>query len=286
MTDPAKDTDGDDLDLDLDLDLEAAEPGDATSATSIVAEETTLEPAEAEAVAAAGMADPTQGRWVWQFGAPPPPPSFGSRFFSGTALKELYRFFGCGLMVFVGSLLPWSTKVESEVAAELAAEGDAAAAPTLELIHALVPGYELPIGAIVMMLALWLIYATCGAIYTGRQRIMPIVFMLIPAEASWKRFIEAWGAMGDVGIMDRIAGVFTATGTGVMLTLVGSTVVVLQLFTTIGKVMGKTPEEKEKAAKRAASKDKGGKGKAKKDKTKDKSADGDGDAKGGRKRRR
>lgn len=304
MTDPDKDKDGDD-DLDLDLELVEDEGSGADDSTPAVApaestssgesdDAVTLEPAEAAAVAAAGAADPTQGRWVWQFGAPPPPPSFGSRFFGGAALGELYRFFFCGVMVVVGALLPWGVEVDAPAPAETeqaaaestdaAADGAAAAADAVaEVVGTHVPGYELVAGAFALLLGLYLVYGACVGIYSGRQKILPIALMLIPAEASWKRFVEAWGSLGDAGFLDKLTEVFAVTGTGVMVTLLGSTVVVLQFLATIGKVMQKTPEEKEKAAKRAASRGKS-KGKAKGKSGGD--GDDDSKAKGGRKRRR
>lgn len=299
MTDP-NDKDGDDLDLDLDLELEPADSdaSDESAATAVVEETAApapeaveLAPGEAEAVAAAGAADPTQGRWVWQFGAPPPPPSFGARFFGGSALGELYRFFFCGLMVVIGALLPWGLEVDAPAtpvvdSAVEAVDGEAAAEATdavAETILTHVPGFELVAGAFALLLGIYLMYGSAIGIYSGRQRILPIALMIIPAEASWKRFLDAWGSL-DGGFLDNITEVFAVTGTGVMVTLLGSTVVVVQFLATIGKVMGKTPEEKEKAAKRAASK---GKGKAKDKKAKD-DAGGDeaGKGKGGRKRRR
>src|SRR5262249_61467600 len=64
------------------------------------------------AAPSASDADLVPGQWVWQYGAPAPPPPFSAVFFSGQALGELYRFFACGLLVLVGCLLPWGKSVQ------------------------------------------------------------------------------------------------------------------------------------------------------------------------------
>ena len=202
----------------------------------VVAEGTVAEEAlpgdNQEAGAEPVVADAVEGQWVWQYAAPAPLPPFSARFFSGMALAELYRFFACGLLVAVGALLPWRT-------------GD---------VH--VAGYELTVGALTLAVAVWLCLSACYSIYTGRQKIIPVFLMLIPFEASLVRFFESWGAVSDMGFKERLSGVFEHAGTGVMFTVFGSTIVVGQLLSVLVKVFQKTPEEKEKAARRTKSRDK------------------------------
>ncbi len=196
--------------------------------------------APATVAADAGAAGQVEGQWVWQYAAAPPPPSFSAVFFAGNALKELYRFFACGVLVVVGCLLPWKAGVGE--------------------LEGTVPGFSLPMGAVSLALALWLVWAACTGIYSRKQKILPVFLMLLPAEIAWARLLEEWGsADASLGFMDQLNETFFSMGSGVFLTLVGSTVVSLQLLLTIIRIVGKKDDKGGRGGKGGASK-----GKAKK----------------------
>lgn len=236
----------------------------------------TATPAADTTAAASGH---VEGQWVWQYAAPPPPPSFGAMFFSGRALGELYRFFACGLMVFIGCLLPWGKSMEWVVE-----HGEST------LAYAPPAGYELTAGAVSMALALWLMGVSCYGIYSGRQKILPVFLMLFPAWFTWGRMMDAWELVADLGFKEKIARVSEVAGTGVMLAMLGSTIVAVQLLLVVLKVMKKQPapegggrtrkakeskpkKEKPAKAKKADKKDAGKDKDKDKSKSKDKSKD-------------
>lgn len=168
------------------------------------------------------------GQWVWQYAAPAPPPSFGARFFSGRALPELYRFFACGLLVVLGCLLPWGPTPSG-------VEGGAPFLPVPDSA-----GYETTAGAASLVIGLWLVFSACYGIATGRQKILPVFLMLEPTAVSWLRLLDAHGAMGtESGIL----ALLDAAGTGVLLTLVGSSVVTLQFVLVMAKVYTKKDDK-------------------------------------------
>ncbi len=275
----------DDLDLDLELELEPeadapeavadldlpalaedehpSEHGavDSTAvAAAAVGAALVAEPAPAAAPSAPSTpdvesVDPTRGTWVWQFGAPPPPPSFGAKFFSGNALGELYRFFGCALLVFIGCLLPWRGTLDVMLPdTGIEAVGGADAETLSTAVETLMPGYSIASGAVSMVIALWLLFASLYGIYSGRQKILPVFLMLEPAFVSWSRTLASWDTVADVPWADKFTALWAHAGTGVLLTLLGSTIVAVQLVLVTVKVSQKTPEEKDKAAARAAKK--------------------------------
>lgn len=221
--------------------------------------------------ASAGAAQ-VEGQWVWQYAAPPPPPSFGAVFFSGRALAELYRFFACGLMVFIGCLMPWGKSMEWVVE-----HGEST------LAYAPPAGFELTVGAISMALALWLISVSCYGIYTGRQKILPVFLMLFPAWFTWGLMLDAWDLVGDLGFVERLFAVPEVAGTGVMLAMFGSTIVTLQLLLVVVKVMRKQPAadgergrrgKESKAKQEQAKQDKASKAQKKKDRKQERGKDG------------
>ncbi len=323
-------SDGDELDLDLELDeleleLEVVEDetpatptaetsadpapssdaGGALAAAAVTAAVAEVSPADAGAAGAqaaaagdgAGQATAGEGQWVWQFAAPPPPPSFLAVFFSGNALKELYRFFACGVIVLIGCLLPWAV----DASASVSADGELGELLSQQTIYA--PGYTVPIGAITLVLALWLVWAACSGIYSRRQKILPVFLMLIPAEVTWIRFLDAIETVNtsgtNLGLLDKVSAMLSTAGTGVVLALIGSTVVSLQLVLTIMRIMRKKDggaagarraKGKDKPAKSKPTKAKADKSKAKAKKDDKKGAakkdgkDGD-DAKAGKGRR-
>jgi hypothetical protein len=203
------------------------------------------EPAAAAASPSTGGEVP--GQWVWQYGAPPPPPPFSAVFFSGRALGELYRFFACGLLVFVGSLLPWGASYKWMVET---------AEPTVGYVTP--AGYELPIGALSLALALWLMFSACYGIYTGRQKILPVFLMLLPAWATWTRTLDAWSQLEEFGTRERLERLFEVAGTGVLLTLAGSTIVALSLLIVIVKIGKRQPAEARDGARARKPKDTSG----------------------------
>ncbi|MGQ0552087.1 MAG: hypothetical protein ACT4PU_02570 [Planctomycetota bacterium] len=261
----------DDLDLDLDLELDelsltaaplpaelppssaspvpmsttpAGSPTDSSSFSSgggsAVAEpagSTAYRPAAASPSGGAAAEEAgVDGQWVWQFAAPAPLPPFSGALFSGRALGELYRFLACGLLVFVGCLLPWEASLGWLV--ERGADTRGYEAPRV--------GYELPLGALCMILALWLMASASYGIYTGRQKVLPVFLMFVPAYVSWTRTLSAWEVVGlvpDLSTQDRLARLFEVAGTGVMLTLLGSTIVAVQFVLVLGKVLRKSPKE-------------------------------------------
>lgn len=226
MTEPKDD----DLALPLDLDLAQAAP-DAPSPAPATPVAAGPEPA------AAAPAEPG-GQWVWQFAAPPPPQPFSAAFFSGHAFPELYRFFAAGVLVALGTLLPWGPTVAWMVERGNSTVGYSGPPA----------GFEQPIGALCLALALWLVWAACSGIYSGRQRILPVFLMLLPAWVTWKRTLDAWAQLSDAdAIQVRLAAVFDVAGSGVLLALVGSSMVALQLLLTIVRLARKDPKAAEKA---------------------------------------
>lgn len=179
-----------------------------------------------------------EGSWVWQYAAPPPPPSFLAVFFSGTALKELYRFFACGLLVVLGSLLPWGPT--------LSATDGADAVALVPPPHA---GVETPAGALALVIGLWLVFSSCYGIYSRRQKILPVFLMLEPAIASWGRLLDAWAAVDAEQPFAKVGQLLDLAGSGVLLTLVGSTWVSLGFLFLVGKVYAKKDDKS--AARRA-----------------------------------
>jgi len=285
------------LDLDALDEAPAAPEGAAPAADGA---ELVAEPAPGAAAATATAsdapaddADPSAGgQWVWQFAAPAPPPSFGAKFFSGTALPELYRFFGCGLLVVIGCLLPWGP-VTSEVP-NPALETDPAASSTIEQVLELPDrlGVQTTLGAVSLVIGLWLVFSSLYGIYTRRQKILPVFLMLEPAIVSWLLLLKTKDSLGaEAGILSML----DAAGTGVLLTLVGSTLVSLQFLFVVGKVYAKK-DDKGAARKGArSSKGKDAKGKSGKGKQGDAASDAaaasdasdgkDGKAEGGKGRR-
>jgi len=219
-----------------------------------------LQPDAAGAGAAdAGAADDggVDGQWVWQYAAPAPPPSFLAVFFSGTALKELYRFFACALLVIIGCLLPWGPMTD----------GDGEVIPGMGLGD-LPAGYETPAGAISLVLGLWLLFSACYGIYTRRQKILPVFLMIEPAIVTWGRTLKAWKSLESESALDKVVELFEVAGSGVMLTLIGSTFVAVGFLLLLGKVY--TKKDDKGAARRATKSDKGDKPAKGKDKAKDK----------------
>jgi hypothetical protein len=207
-----------------------AEPGSASTTTRGAAE------------AAAGDGGELEGQWVWQFAAPPPPAPFSAVFFSGRALPELYWFFASALLVLLGCAMPWGPSL-----AWVVERGESTLGYTSPPA-----GYELPGGALCLAVAVWLLAAAAYGIYTGRQKILPVFMMLLPAWLSWSRALSAWGEVGavsELGFKERIARLFEVAGTGVLLTMVGSTIVALQLLVVITKVMKKQPADAGRARK-------------------------------------
>lgn len=248
MTDPDQ-NDLPELELDL-VDPVAdavTDEGAPTAETAAAEPEAPVEAPEAaaetapEAVAESG---PEQGQWVWQYGAPPPPPPFSATFFSGTALPELYRFFGCGLLVVIGCLLPWGPVSQST--STTLADG------TLETVEELltvpnVIGVQTALGALSLIIGLWLTFSSCYSIYTRRQKILPVFLMIEPAIVTWMKLLETNDQAGSLGILEML----DAAGTGVLLTLIGSTLVSIQFVFVVGKVYAKKDD---KGASRRASK--------------------------------
>lgn len=208
--------------------------GAAASATAAARGVQAGSGAGSEAGAGSGDGAELEGQWVWQFASPPPPPPFSAAFFSGRALPELYWFFASGTLVLLGCLLPWGPSL-----AWVVERGESTLGYTSPP-----SGYELPAGAICLALALWLLASASYGIYTGRQKILPVFMMLLPAWMSWSRTLAAWGELDGVdglGFKDSIARLFEVAGTGVLLTMVGSTIVAAQLLVVILKVMKKQP---------------------------------------------
>lgn len=215
-----------DLELEPDLELQ---PDDASAGTS---------PSSADD--GAGV----EGQWVWQYAAPPPPPSFLAVFFSGTAHKELYRFFACSVLVVIGCLLPWGPVMEKGMPD---AEG--------VVVESVMPmpnvmGYETPAGAISLVLGLWLLFSSCYGIYTRRQKILPVFLMLEPAAVSLLRTMDAWGKLKSESTLDKLVELFEVAGSGVMLTLIGSGFVAVGFLFLLGKVY--TKKDDKTAARRPA----------------------------------
>lgn len=235
--------------------------------------------ASAAAPEASAESDPEQGQWVWQYAAPPPPPSFGAAFFSGSALPELYRFFGCALLVVVGCLLPWGPMTESS--SMILADGTVEMSEELMAVPSVI-GVETALGALSLIIGLWLLLSSCYSIYTRRQKILPVFLMIEPAIVTWMKLLETNDQSGSMSLLEMI----DAAGTGVLLTLIGSTLVSIQFFFVVGKVYAKKDDKG--AARRSAksgAKGKGAEGDKKDgDKKSDKKKDDGGKGKRGRKK--
>lgn len=231
--------------------------------------------------AAAATGGEVQGQWVWQYGAPPPAPPWSARFFSGAAVKDLYRFFACGLLVVIGCLLPWGPVVELEANDPLAiVEGGP---ELIEVIQMPPPtaGYEWPLGALSLVIGLWLVFSSAYGIYTNRQKILPVFLMIEPALVSWSVTLDSWEMVESTSTLDQIQELFMVAGTGVMLTLVGSTYVALNFLMVVVKVYAKKDDKASGRRGGKGGKDKGDKkGKGKKD-AKAKKDEGAGDDEAG-----
>ena len=240
--------------------------------------------AEPEAVApvtaapeASAESDPEQGQWVWQYAAPPPPPSFGAAFFSGTALPELYRFFGCALLVVVGCLLPWGPMSESS--SMTLEDGMVEMSDELMAVPSVI-GVETTLGALSLIIGLWLLLSSCYSIYTRRQKILPVFLMIEPVIVTWMKLLETNDQSGSMSILEML----DAAGTGVLLTLIGSTLVSIQFFFVVGKVYAKKDDKgAARRSSKAGAKGKGADGADKKDGDAKKKDDG-GKGKRGRKK--
>lgn len=201
-----------------------------------------------DAAAGASGNDPAEGTWVWQYGAPPPPPSFGARLFAGNASPEFLRFAFCALLVIIGCLLPWGpTQFVEAGAAEAVAD-----APYL--VPPAVRGVDLPLGALSLALGIWLLYAACAGAYSGRHRILPVVLMIEPAIVTLGHLGDAMEAAGDDGILTAL----DYAGSGVLMTFVGSAFMALQFLFLLGKVFAKKDDKG--ATPRASKGGKSGKG--------------------------
>ncbi len=254
------------------LELELVSEAAPETASGDAAADTSADPG-ADPGADSGT-DPGAGQWVWQFAAAPPPPSFLAVFFSGTAHKELYRFFGCALMVVIGCLLPWGPVTDT------VPDPNGVDGALVEVVRSMpgVAGYETPAGAISLLLGLYLLFSSCYGIYTRRQKILPVFLMLEPAAVSLMRTLDAWDKLESESALDKIGELFEVAGSGVMLTLAGSGFVAVGFLFLLGKVYTKKDD---KGAARRGARDKGapdskGKGKDKskaKDKKKGKQAD-------------
>jgi len=250
-------TDPDQNDL-PELELDPVEPvadGGAEAEAPAVETAPVAEPEPAVAAAAAPEAsaesDPEQGQWVWQYAAAPPPPSFGAAFFSGTALPELYRFFGCALLVVVGCLLPWGPMTESS--SMTLEDGTVEVSEGLMTVPSVI-GVETTLGALSLLIGLWLMFSSCYSIYTRRQKILPVFLMIEPAIVTWMKLLETNDQAGSMGVLEML----DAAGTGVLLTLIGSTLVSIQFFFVVGKVY--TKKDDKGAARRSAKTGAKGKG--------------------------
>jgi hypothetical protein len=227
VTDPDKSKD---MDLDLELELQ---PDVSSTEASPTTE---------------GQGDGVEGQWVWQYAAPPPPPSFLAVFFSGTAHKELYRFFACSLLVVIGCMLPWGPVTEKSI------DSDGVAIESV-LPRPDVMGYETPAGAISLALGLWLLFSSCYGIYTRRQKILPVFLMLEPAIVTLLRIKDAWGKLKSEGTLDKLGELFEVAGTGVMFTFIGSGIVAIGFLFLLVKVYTKKDD---KGSGRRSSREKGG----------------------------
>jgi len=206
-----------------------------------------------DAAAGAAANDPGEGSWVWQYGAPPPPPSFGARLFAGNASPEFLRFAFCALLVIIGCLLPWGPD-------QLVAPGAEAAVDAPYLVPPAVRGVDLPLGALSLVLGIWLLYAACAGAYSGRHRILPVVLMIEPALVTLGHLGDAMDAAGDAGFLTAL----DYAGSGVLMTFVGSAAMALQFLFLLGKVFAKkddkgaTPRRSKDAKSSKAGKDKKG----------------------------
>lgn len=246
-----------DLELEPELELEQlddAEAGtDAASESPPILEAAPIAPA-AETVAS-DEGGGVEGQWVWQYGAPPPPAPWSAAFFSGTALKELYRFFGCGALVVLGCLLPWGPQTELVANDAVSILEGADEYIDVVLTPPALSGYETPAGAISLVIGLYLMWSAGYGIYTSRQKILPVFLMIEPAFVSWVRTADAWALVEAPGIVEQVQELFMIAGTGVMLTLVGSTWVAASFFLVVAKVYAKK-DDKGAARRSSKSKDK------------------------------
>ncbi len=200
--------------------------------------------------------------------------------FEGNVFKQLYCLLWGGIIVFVGSLLPF-----------FQGEG-----------LPLVPAYQTLLGSLYLVFSLLLVAAMAFSIYSKRMIFSPVFLMFIPAISTWWTTITAIGgltflddegemrgfAFGDVFKGDTYKALVEQIGSGSFLILIGSTIVVVtfivSLFTALtgggkaeekGKARGKSKsrERKKKEEKKKSRDKKKDKKKEKKEKKKDKKKD-------------
>ncbi|MFG0319637.1 MAG: hypothetical protein ACF8XB_20360 [Planctomycetota bacterium JB042] len=197
-------------------------------------------------------------------GAPPPPPRPPSK-----AFPQLFKFMWGGIIVAVGSILPFGTAIVSsmygdaeemlaaqegsgksikELRAELAAklgtgeavkDADAAMAAAQEepeLVLPACPGYETFTGALFLLLGVLLFMQMRTAIAERRVALGAVLLMLLPAGWSWFKFFtvatKVDGFSWDFGLVKLAAWERLAAdvGSGYMLVLIGSTYVAYQFL--------------------------------------------------------
>ena len=214
--------------------------------------------------------------------SPPPPPPGSTRGF-----PQLHRFMWGGVIVLVGTLLPFGSAVVTsmyevpekqmastdsgqdrkamldDLAANLSREvpidAQALAEPAGFSMPA-VRGYETFTGAVFLILALMLIGQMRTAIQERKVALGAVLLMFLPAGWAWFKFITLtgkmeWFSFGDLYRVSAFEQLTLEVGSGFMLVLLGSTYVVFGFFRALfgAATGGKKPATATAAAGRGRS---------------------------------
>lgn len=207
---------------------------------------------------------------------PPPPPPPAPPQGGAQGFPQLYRFMWGGVIVLLGSLLPFGSAVvtsmygkdakppvavtneqnrkdqlkdlANSLEAELPAETDVKAEPEV-LVRPAVNGYETFTGALFLLFGLMLIGQMRTAIAQRKVALGAVLLMFLPAGWAWFKLITItnglewfeWGSLYRVSAFEQLT---LEVGSGFLLVLIGSTYVVLGFFRALaGAATGgkKTP---------------------------------------------
>ena len=148
--------------------------------------------------------------------------------FEGNVFKQLYWFFWGGVITLVGSFLPYSSGG-----------------------LALVPAYVTFTGSLSLIFSLLLIVAMLFSIYAKRLIMSPVFLMFIPAIISWWTLVKRVGAAPEnyswynfLYDIDAINWLANDAGSGLLLIMLGSTVVVLTFIISIATAVAGGGQDK------------------------------------------
>ena len=153
--------------------------------------------------------------------------------FEGNVFKQLYWFFWGGVITLVGSFLPYYS---GEIA--------------------LVPAYVTFTGSLFLIFSLLLIVGMLFSIYAKRLIMSPVFLMFIPAIISWWTLVKRVGVAPEnfswysfLYDIDAINWLANDAGSGLLLIMIGSTLVVLTFIISIATAVVGGGEDKKSAGK-------------------------------------